>query len=48
VIASRRGVFVVGFSHVTYDRCNDGLTAFAVGSLGSRVVLKAQPLCPPN
>lgn len=47
VIANRRGVFVVGFPQVTYDRCN-GLIALAVGSRGSRASLKRpQPLCPP-
>lgn len=49
VIANRRGLFVVGFPNVDYDRCNGGLVAFAVGSQGNRAGLKQpQLLCPPR
>jgi hypothetical protein len=48
VTANDRGVFVVTFPRVTYDRC-DALRALAVGSRGSRAGLKTPPLlCPPS
>jgi hypothetical protein len=48
VTANDRGVFVVSFPRVTYDRCQ-GLSARAVGSRGSRAGLKTpQLLCPPS
>jgi hypothetical protein len=47
VVATRLGLFQVGFPRVPFDRCN-GFVAFAVGSEGSRTALKL-PLaeCPP-
>ena len=48
VTANGRGVFVVSFPRISYDRC-DALFALAVGSRGSRAGLKMPPrLCPPS
>lgn len=48
VTASRRGAFVVAFDKAAYNRCS-GLTAFAIGSLGSRArLLLPAPVCPPS
>jgi hypothetical protein len=48
VTASGQGVFVVRFANMSYDRCN-GLIVLAVGSDGSRAVLKRPELyCPPR
>lgn len=48
VTANDRGSFVVTFPQISYDRC-DALFALAVGSRGSRAVLKMLPrLCPPS
>jgi hypothetical protein len=48
VTASRRGLFVAAFSKASYNRCS-GLTAFAIGSRGSRArLLLPAPACPPS
>ncbi len=48
VTASRRGLFVAVFSRAGYNRCS-GLTAFAIGSRGSRArLLLPAPACPPS
>jgi hypothetical protein len=48
VTASRRGLFVAAFSKTSYNRCS-GLTAFAIGSRGSRArLLLPAPACPPS
>jgi hypothetical protein len=48
VTASGRGAFLVSFTNISYDRC-DGLIVIAVGSDGSRAVLKRpEVFCPPR
>ena len=48
VTASRRGIFVAAFNKAAYNRCS-GLTAFAIGSRGSRArLLLPAPVCPPS
>jgi hypothetical protein len=48
VTATRRGSFVAAFSRANYNRCS-GLTAFAIGSRGSRArLLLPAPVCPPS
>jgi hypothetical protein len=48
VVAGGQGTFVVRFG-ISFDRCNTGLQAFAVGSRGSRASVKLPDLmCPPR
>ena len=48
VTATGRGAFVVAFHGAAYNRCS-GLTAFAVGSRGSRArLVRPAPVCPPK
>jgi hypothetical protein len=48
VTASWRGSFVAAFNKSAYNRCS-GLTAFAIGSRGSRArLLLPAPACPPS
>ena len=48
VTASRQGIFVAAFNKAAYNRCS-GLTAFAIGSRGSRArLLLPAPVCPPS
>jgi hypothetical protein len=48
-VASARGTFSVMFPDVQLHRCSWGFSAQAIGTNGSRAVLKPppQPLCPP-
>jgi hypothetical protein len=48
VVADGRGAFVVRF-RISFDRCSSGVIARAVGSRGSRALVKRPPHgCPPR
>jgi hypothetical protein len=47
-VANGQGGFLVRF-RMSFERCNSGLTALAVGNRGSRARVKRPPmLCPPR